>query len=76
MPAPQEAPASAAAGAVSPGDLAGLPDADAAALTRIRRALSRLATEGYGLCAVCGAPIETEKLRAMPEAERCSGCTR
>lgn len=44
-------------------------------LVQIQRSLERLDDGTFGYCVVCHAPIENERLRAMPEVERCSGCT-
>jgi DnaK suppressor protein len=41
---------------------------------RIQAAIDRLAGERYGRCAECGRRIESARLRAMPEAERCLRC--
>ena len=38
---------------------------------RIAEARRALASGSYGICAVCGRPIEPERLRAVPEAVRC-----
>lgn len=50
-------------------------DVEAAALGRIRRSLERIERGTYGKCVVCGGEIETERLRAIPDVERCAGCT-
>lgn len=50
-------------------------DVEAAALGRIRRSLDRIEGGTYGKCIVCGGEIETERLRAIPDVERCGGCT-
>jgi DnaK suppressor protein len=50
-------------------------DIEAAALDRIRRSLERIERGTYGKCVVCGGEIETERLRAIPDVERCAGCT-
>jgi DnaK suppressor protein len=50
-------------------------DIEAAALGRIRRSLERIERGTYGKCVVCGGEIETERLRAIPDVERCAGCT-
>lgn len=55
--------------------LEALTEADAQALAQIRRSLDRLERGAFGNCLVCGGAIETERLRAMPEVERCAGCT-
>ena len=38
---------------------------------RITRALERLDNGSYGNCAVCGEPIDDERLEARPEATTC-----
>ena len=41
---------------------------------RIDEALTRLAADGYGICAVCGREISERRLRALPFAVRCTRC--
>ena len=43
-------------------------------LERIDAALARLADGRYGDCAECGAPIPSQRLRALPFAVRCREC--
>lgn len=43
-------------------------------LEQTRRALKRLEAGSYGQCLICGAPIETKRLEAAPEAEECKEC--
>jgi DnaK suppressor protein len=38
---------------------------------RIERALAKLADGTYGLCDVCGEPINPKRLAAMPESTLC-----
>ena len=45
-------------------------------LARIEASLARIAQGTYGDCVACHAAIETERLRAIPEVDRCGGCTR
>jgi RNA polymerase-binding transcription factor DksA len=52
-----------------------LDDADHLQLLRISRALARVDDGSYGTCTVCGAPIAKVRLRLVPEADRCAGCT-
>jgi len=40
-------------------------------LAEIEAALGRIADGTYGTCAVCGRPIETERLEAVPYASLC-----
>lgn len=41
---------------------------------RIDEALTRLAADRYGICAVCGREIADRRLRALPFAVRCTRC--
>jgi len=41
---------------------------------RIDEALTRLAADQYGTCAVCGLRISDRRLRALPFAVRCTQC--
>lgn len=41
---------------------------------RIDEALTRLAANQYGICAVCGLEIAERRLRALPFAVRCRHC--
>jgi RNA polymerase-binding transcription factor len=41
---------------------------------RIDEALTRLAADQYGICAVCGLEIGERRLRALPFAVRCMRC--
>ena len=41
---------------------------------RIDEALTRLAANQYGTCAVCGLEISARRLRALPFAVRCTRC--
>jgi len=52
-----------------------LSEAEGRALARIQASLERMARGTYGDCVVCHGPIDEERLRAVPEAERCGGCT-
>lgn len=45
-------------------------------LQRVNRALARLERGEYFSCAVCGALIESERLEAVPTADRCIRCAR
>jgi RNA polymerase-binding protein DksA len=40
-------------------------------LAKIDRALSRIAEGRYGLCSVCGKPIEKARLKALPYVDLC-----
>lgn len=61
-------------------------DADAAAvlvlvhwaerrLWEIEQALARVNDGSYGYCAICGATVPLERLRAMPTTQSCVGCS-
>lgn len=39
-------------------------------------ALSRIATNTYGMCAACHRPISEERLEAMPHTRHCVTCAR
>ncbi|MFE0365558.1 TraR/DksA family transcriptional regulator [Streptomyces griseoaurantiacus] len=45
-------------------------------LARTQAALDRLGTPAYGRCAVCGGPIERDRLLAVPHADVCLACGR
>ena len=45
-------------------------------LEEIKDALARIEQGTYGLCAGCGQPIPKGRLRAIPYARFCVGCTR
>lgn len=49
-------------------------DAVRADVLQSQRALARIAEGRYGRCTVCGEPIPTERLEAIPTAERCARC--
>ena len=55
--------------------LEALTEKDARELAQIQRSLERLDEGTFGYCAVCHAPIESERLRAIPQTDHCSGCT-
>lgn len=44
------------------------------ALARIQASLERIDRGTYGACTACGGPIDLDRLRAIPEADRCAGC--
>ncbi|MBK7860009.1 MAG: TraR/DksA C4-type zinc finger protein [Archangiaceae bacterium] len=44
-------------------------------LAEIDGALKRMQQGSYGHCERCGTAIGRQRLRAMPEAARCEGCT-
>ena len=43
-------------------------------IDRINLALARMERGSYGECAVCRAPIDRERLRAVPDTDRCGAC--
>lgn len=43
-------------------------------INRLSAALERIDAGTFGVCAVCGEPIERERLAAMPEVETCLAC--
>ena len=44
-------------------------------LERTERALKKLDEGTYGICDACGGPISGGRLRAMPDAVLCPGCS-
>lgn len=52
-----------------------LADTEARVIMQIEASLARIAQGTFGDCVVCHGSIETERLRAIPEGERCAGCT-
>jgi DnaK suppressor protein len=65
----------AAAAASAASVLEGLSENERAALGRIQASLERIERGTYGECAVCRGPIDEERLRAVPDTDRCGGCT-
>ena len=51
-------------------------DADAVTLENVVAAIQRLEAGSYGVCTVCGEPIEPARLHALPEAAECVDCVR
>jgi DnaK suppressor protein len=47
---------------------------EAAEIREIEAALRRIADGSYGTCAKCGAPIEPQRLEALPTAATCIAC--
>ena len=43
-------------------------------LLRVEAALDRIQRGGYGSCATCGDAIDGDRLRAVPDTDRCGGC--
>ena len=54
--------------------LGAISDSASAELQQVEAALRRLDQGHYGICVVCGEPIEAGRLAAVPYAPRCSGC--
>ncbi len=54
--------------------LESLSEAERIALGRIQGALDRIERGSYGYCAACRSKIEEERLRAVPETDRCGAC--
>jgi len=44
-------------------------------LAEIEAALGRIADGRYGTCLSCGGPMGLQRLRAIPEARYCVGCS-
>lgn len=44
-------------------------------LVEIDAALSRIAAGSYGTCQSCGGPMGLQRIRAIPEARFCIGCS-
>jgi len=54
--------------------LAGIGEATAAELAQINRALAQLDAGSYGVCSLCGQPIDSRRLQALPYSDRCITC--
>ena len=54
--------------------LESLSETERQALAHIQTALDRIERGTYGHCAVCRGAIDEERLRAVPETDRCSAC--
>jgi RNA polymerase-binding transcription factor DksA len=54
--------------------LGAISDSASAELEQVEAALRRLERGYYGICVVCGEPIEPQRLAAVPYTPRCSGC--
>lgn len=50
-------------------------DATARELAEVDAALGRIAQGSYGTCIACGGPLGLQRLRAIPEARFCLGCS-
>lgn len=54
--------------------LEGLGERERTALARIDASLARIERGTYEECAACRGAIEEERLRAIPDTDRCAGC--
>lgn len=43
-------------------------------ISEIEQAIQRRAHGNYGICEICGAGIEAERLRILPHTKRCARC--
>jgi DnaK suppressor protein len=64
----------AAAAVTAASVLESLGETERRALSRIQASLARMERGNYGECAVCGGAIGEERLRAVPDTDRCVGC--
>lgn len=54
--------------------LSALQDETSATIKNIKNALNRMEDGSYGLCAVCGAEIAEERIKALPYTDKCFEC--
>ncbi len=47
----------------------------ASEIAEVEAALGRIAEGSYGTCVACGGPLGLQRLRAIPEARYCLGCS-
>jgi RNA polymerase-binding transcription factor DksA len=52
-----------------------LPERVRGELADIDAALARIREGSYGVCVACGGPMGLQRLRAIPEARYCLGCS-
>ena len=52
----------------------GLSEQEREALARIDSTLDRMERGTYGICSVCRDAIDEDRLRAVPDTERCGRC--
>jgi hypothetical protein len=50
-------------------------DTVAREIAEVEAALGRIAQGSYGTCSSCGGPLGLQRLRAIPEARFCLGCS-
>ena len=43
-------------------------------IAQIEQAFERRASGSYGMCEICGTPIDAERLRILPHTKRCVRC--
>lgn len=43
-------------------------------ITQVKQAIKRIDNDEYGVCVACGEKIATERLKALPFAEKCIRC--
>ena len=54
--------------------LASLGERERRDLARVQASLDRIERGSYGECTACGGAIERDRLRVLPDTDRCSGC--
>jgi len=64
----------AAAAVTAASVLEGVTESKRSALMRIQSSLARIERGTYGRCVACRGAINEERLRAVPEADRCTTC--
>ncbi len=64
----------AAAAVTAASVLEGVTEARRHALARIQSSLARIERGTYGRCLACGGEIDEDRLRAVPETDRCGLC--
>ncbi len=47
----------------------------ASEIAEVEAALGRIEAGSYGTCVACGGPLGLQRLRAIPEARYCLGCS-
>ena len=64
----------AAAAVTAVSALESLSESERNEVAHIQAALERIERGTYGDCAVCRGPIDEERMRAVPETDRCGAC--
>ena len=54
--------------------LDGIGEQERRALARIQSSLARIERGSYGECVACHGTIDEQRLRAVPDTDRCGGC--